>query len=45
MWSNARFKPFEIKEGMSLAPIYLREELTKDEYDSFFHSNEFHVIF
>lgn len=42
MWSNARFKPFEIKEGMSLAPIYLREELTKDEYDSFFHSNEFH---
>lgn len=41
---NSRFKPFEIKDGMSLAPIYIRLGLTETEYKSFFLSDEFKVI-
>jgi len=34
-WSNDLFMPFQIKEGMIVAPVFLRDSLSKDEYDSF----------
>jgi hypothetical protein len=34
MPANSRFKPFQIKEGMTLAPLSRRQMLTPEEYDN-----------
>ena len=34
VFENALFKPFEVKDGMSLAPIFVREPLLPEIYEN-----------
>ena len=34
VFENALFKPFEVKDGMTLAPIFVREPLLPEIYEN-----------